>query len=121
MYVCVCMYVYVRMYVYVCICMRVCMYVYNLCLFPNTCLGGKCPGEMSYSKREGELSGGNRPTLAAFIVSAAAAAARSPPLFMHKNLDSQVTVTHSHYNYNVTIFMHFNAKCSFSLLNAHHS
>src|SRR6218665_741450 len=36
---------------------------------------------------------------------------------MHKSFDlnSKVTVTHSHYNYYVTIFVHFNAKRSFFL------
>src|SRR6218665_978674 len=61
-YVCICMYVCVC--VCICLCVYVCMYVRS---FPNTyniCLRG----EMSYSKREGELSwvelsGGNCPTL----------------------------------------------------------
>src|SRR6218665_2082672 len=68
MYVCICMYVYVCLYVCVCVyvCVYVCMYV-CVCVCMHTCVcmyvcitywGRNCPGEMSYPKREGELSGG---------------------------------------------------------------
>src|SRR6218665_946126 len=66
MYACICMHVYVcisvHMYVcmYVCICMRVCMYM-CVCIHVYVCMhniwGGIVRGEMSYPKREGELSG----------------------------------------------------------------
>src|SRR6218665_1524006 len=64
MYACICMHVYVCMYVYVCV--YVCMYMY-VCVYAYMCMylcityWGNCPGEMSYPKREGELSGGNCP------------------------------------------------------------
>src|SRR6218665_380859 len=57
LYVCICV------YMYVCICMRVCMYM-CVCIHVYLCMHniwGNCPGEMSYPKREGELSGGNCP------------------------------------------------------------
>ena len=81
MYICICMHVYVCMYMYLCICMyvyvcvyvcvymyvqtleNVCMYVYvcvciHVCVCMHNILGGIVRGEMSYPKREGELSGG---------------------------------------------------------------
>ena len=43
------------------VCMYVCMYVHMS--VPQYMPWGKCPGGNVYSKREGELSGGNCPTL----------------------------------------------------------
>src|SRR6218665_3457542 len=66
MYACICMYVHVCICMCVCmcvLCMHVCMYVYvcmHSCIHVYVCIihVGKYPGEMSYPKREGELSGG---------------------------------------------------------------
>src|SRR6218665_1396608 len=56
MYVCICMYVCVCICVYVCI--YVCVYAYYVCVCMHNILGD-CPREeISYPKREGELSGG---------------------------------------------------------------
>src|SRR6218665_1208439 len=51
MYVCICMCV----YMYVCVCVFVCIHVY-VCM--HNILEGIARGEMSYPKREGELSRG---------------------------------------------------------------
>src|SRR6218665_1355066 len=74
MYACICMhvlcmYVCMYMYIYICICMYVCVYVCGyvcmcMCVYAYmymyVCIiyWGNCPGEMSYPKREGELSEG---------------------------------------------------------------
>src|SRR6218665_2276013 len=62
MYVCLYMYVGICMHVYVCmyVCMYMCVYAY---MYMYVCIiyGGIVRWEMSYPKREGELSGGNCP------------------------------------------------------------
>src|SRR6218665_3044948 len=58
MYVCICMCVYVCVYVYMYVYVRV--YAY-MCMYVCVTYWGDCSGEMSYPKREGELSGGNCP------------------------------------------------------------
>src|SRR6218665_3290698 len=75
MYVCICMYMYVHM------CMRVCMYV---CIYVRSPI--HVLGEMSYSKREGELSGGN---------------CHSPTLFRHRSY------THLRYEHLVLLCLLF--------------
>src|SRR6218665_3715630 len=67
MYACICMHVYVCMYMYVCICVCICMHVCMymcVCIHVYVCMHniwGELSGELSYPKREGELSEGNCP------------------------------------------------------------
>src|SRR6218665_4138246 len=78
MYACIYMHVYVCMYMCVYVCVYVCAYLYA-CMYVCICVyaymlmyvciiyGGIVPGEMSYQKREGELSGGNCPILGCWL------------------------------------------------------